>query len=626
MTEIKSHILSLIERFEKDTKSPPKPLEIGLKKEELITELFNTLQEKHGYTTLTQSEKTLKIREKIVIPHRYSPEYCMLVYLAKNKKMTLQDKSKYFKTHIQTQKLFLTLDQELITKDEDSPSWWNESVEMKSEKLWLPTKIDYSDSDMSCLNKSVTNIMSTSWFSAEKITFLTEKIQLEKELLEKQKEKMIQKNFKKTCSASSTSLLPDKMGEEQENSEEKEKPNPNSLMKIKLYPTKEQRKKLCQVFDGNRWAYNTIIENTEDIFFKEGVKVKDIKTVSRPLVQKKTMIDVKYLKEVPEESLDSAYRDIWKARDAMLAASRAKKQKTGKGFHCNGLSHRSRRDTSQSVEIRSRAITFKVNSDNSQGVTFWKKFFGKNNSVIQIKEKNPPIINYSCRIKKTRLNNYYLCIPYYKEIKKSTTTKTCAIDPGVRTMLTGYDPEGYIFEFGKEIDKIMKRNLLIDKLKSKIRSFKGKRNKRYNLKTEELRITEKIKNMIKDCHHKVSKWLSETYRKILLPKFQTSEMVNKIKRGIDKKTARKMMAWSHYSFKELLKHKMSMHGNQLIECTEEYTSKTCTSCGRINHLLGASKNFKCPYKDCNVQIDRDAGASRNIYLKNHKLLEESIVC
>ena len=114
----------------------------------------------------------------------------MLVYLAKNKKMTLQDKSKYFKTHIQTQKLFLTLDQELITKDEDSPTWWNESVEMKSEKSWLPTKIDYSDSDMSCLNKSVTSIMSTSWFSAEKITFLTEKIQLEKELLEKQKGKM----------------------------------------------------------------------------------------------------------------------------------------------------------------------------------------------------------------------------------------------------------------------------------------------------------------------------------------------------------------------------------------------------------------------------------------------------
>ena len=86
------------------------------------------------------------------------------------------------------------------------------------------------------------------------------------------------------------------------------------------------------------------------------------------------------------------------------------------------------------------------------------------------------------------------------------------------------------------------------------------------------------------------------------------------------------MAWSHYSFKELLKHKMSMNGNQLIECTEEYTSKTCTSCGSINHLLGSSKSFKCPFKDCNVKIDRDAGASRNIYLKNHKLLEESIVC
>lgn len=81
-----------------------------------------------------------------------------------------------------------------------------------------------------------------------------------------------------------------------------------------------------------------------------------------------------------------------------------------------------------------------------------------------------------------------------------------------------------------------------------------------------------------------------------------------------------MLCWSHYKFKELLRHKMNMNGNELIDCTEEYTSKTCTRCGRLNHLLDSSKTFTCPYKDCNLKIDRDIGAARNIYLKNHKLL------
>ena len=106
----------------------------------------------------------------------------------------------------------------------------------------------------------------------------------------------------------------------------------------------------------------------------------------------------------------------------------------------------------------------------------------------------------------------------------------------------------------------------------------------------------------------------------MLPKFETSQMVRKTNRAIGKETVRKMLGWSHYAFKVLLKHKMAMNGNKLIECTEEYTSKTCTRCGRINHLLGASKTFKCPYTDCQIKIDRDVGAARNIYVKNCNLL------
>ena len=48
--------------------------------------------------------------------------------------------------------------------------------------------------------------------------------------------------------------------------------------------------------------------------------------------------------------------------------------------------------------------------------------------------------------------------------------------------------------------------------------------------------------------------------------------------------------------------------------TEEYTSKTCTNCLKINYNLGSDKTFKCP--NCSLIIDRDVNGARNILLKN----------
>ena len=52
---------------------------------------------------------------------------------------------------------------------------------------------------------------------------------------------------------------------------------------------------------------------------------------------------------------------------------------------------------------------------------------------------------------------------------------------------------------------------------------------------------------------------------------------------------------------------------KVIECTEEYTSKTCEHCEQINDKLGGSKTFQCDL--CKVKMDRDANGMRNILLK-----------
>jgi putative transposase len=59
-----------------------------------------------------------------------------------------------------------------------------------------------------------------------------------------------------------------------------------------------------------------------------------------------------------------------------------------------------------------------------------------------------------------------------------------------------------------------------------------------------------------------------------------------------------------------------MYNKKLIIVDESYTSCTCGQCGHINNIKG-NEVFKC--SKCYLKIDRDAGGSRNILLKNLKL-------
>ena len=574
------------------------PSEIGPEMVSLISKLFETLQDKPGCMTSSQLDLIFQR------PREESPESYMLEFLAGNNNMTLQDKSNYFRLDSQTNKLFLTLDPDLTLRDRDFPNWWTESVKKMSQKLWLPTETELSDLDTNSLNRSVNNTMFESWFSANCQIF-----------------KEDPKNSKKIFSASSTSLSQDKTVGEQPNSNKKEKKlQPNGMKKIRIYPTKDQRIKLQKSFQANRWAYNQLTEKINMALATGKNLTQEFKEI-RPLIQKKTMkVPCEDMKKQNEQVFDSAFRDLKKAVKSTMAASSMKKIKTGKGFFVHEFQFRKKKSDSINFEIRSRDIK-EVSECKLHYFTLWPKVFGKDDCLFRVKEELGEV-NYSVRIQKTRVGRYYLCIPTYTDPEISKTTRTCAIDPGVRTMLTGYDPDGLVFEYGKNIDSIAKRWLLADKIKGRLRRFAGKRNERYNYKRKQMDLYAKIKRMIKDCHHKISKWLSKRYHKVLLPKFETSKMITKINRKLHRTTVRKMQGWSHYAFRILLKHKMEQNGNQLIECTEEYTSKTCGSCGRINHGLGSSKSFICPQPSCELRIDRDIGAARNIFLKNSHLFQK----
>jgi putative transposase len=84
------------------------------------------------------------------------------------------------------------------------------------------------------------------------------------------------------------------------------------------------------------------------------------------------------------------------------------------------------------------------------------------------------------------------------------------------------------------------------------------------------------------------------------------------RRVLGKKTCRKLAQMSHGRFREFLLHKAQEYGTKIIICDEYWTSKTCTSCGKIKEDLGSAKVFSCA---CGSTHGRDAGAARNILLR-----------
>ena len=57
----------------------------------------------------------------------------------------------------------------------------------------------------------------------------------------------------------------------------------------------------------------------------------------------------------------------------------------------------------------------------------------------------------------------------------------------------------------------------------------------------------------------------------------------------------------------------TMRNKRVLECTEEYTSKTCTRCGVIKRNLGGSEIYSCEH--CDLLTLRDINGARNILIK-----------
>lgn len=262
--------------------------------------------------------------------------------------------------------------------------------------------------------------------------------------------------------------------------------------------------------------------------------------------------------------------------------------------------------------------TIKFNNSNYRQGRWYPNLTKKLNFTTS--EPIPNTTRYASQLIKLKTGEWFAV--FLEEVKPSPSNSegAIALDPGVRTFLTGFDGQKFL-EIGKgDMGKITRLCQHLDNLMSRIAKSQSSR-QRKKMRLAAAKMRQRIRNLVDECHKQTANFLVKNYKVIFLPKFETSQMTDRKKRKIRTKTARAMLTWAHYRFKQVLKNKAVLSGCYVVDVTEEFTSKTCTKCGHVHTKLGGSKSFKCP--ECGHQLDRDWNGALGIMLK--ALRDTSIV-
>lgn len=389
--------------------------------------------------------------------------------------------------------------------------------------------------------------------------------------------------------------------------------NPLRARRIRVYPTPEQEQVILKWFGACRIVYNQGVEMTRD----------DASQVSITTLRERTKSDENkekhpWLFKVPEDVRSGALRDLIKAKAAHFAKLRKMRDADPSANLACNFKFRSRRDRQQSFEIRARDWGRPLHKLGKQKISDYAPLFGK--EVLKGAEDLPETLEATCRFIRDRLGHYYVCLVRQVAIRSENQAPTSpqgvvALDPGVRTFQTCYDADGLVAEWGEaDMERLFKDCYAADRLQKRIKETKGNSTKRYKRRMAWHRLLQRIRHKVDEVHKKLSAWLCENYRVVLLPKFETQNMVRRRDRKLNSKTARSMCTWSHFRFRQRLLHTAELYPwCTIVVCDEQYTSKTCGACGRIHATLGSNKTFCCPA--CGYTADRDISAARNILLR-----------
>jgi putative transposase len=351
--------------------------------------------------------------------------------------------------------------------------------------------------------------------------------------------------------------------------------------KIRLYPTASQRATFRKWFGASRYVYNQTIDYIHKLDGPRPHWMALFKIIRDALP---TWAD-----EIPFQIKKIAVKDASEA----FSAAKIRTKRTGEPF---SMKFRSRKDIQQSCFLPGSAI---------QRAGLYPTISGKGLHYAEsLPEHGDGRLLY-------RQGRWYVALSYKQTMPKSEKqARMVALDPGVRTFQTFFSPDmaGAIglHDFGR----IARLCLHLDDLLSRIATCPDKK-RRYRMRRAANRMRWKIRDLRDELHWKTARFLVDNFDIILLPTFETSQMVTKTARKIRSKTVRAMLTYAHFEFKQRLKALAIQAGKIVLDVCEAYTSKTCSWSGqRVN--VGSSETIR---GSDGIRMHRDANGARGIFLR-----------
>ena len=503
----------------------------------------------------SNTSKQTQVSEDLMLPLFCNPlpteeRLFMPVSQVETKKTTSQVKSEKCEAVTPTTKSSKTSEAVSTSKEKDCKPYWTPSCLEKSQKLLSLTETACVGSDLNFSNPWPINTTVGSWFSTTLHS-------------------APKPNSSKTSFPSFTFFPPDFTVSGGTVVRSK---------KIRIYPKAENLPRWKKYLGLTRYWFNKAVE------YLKGEDTKASLQEVRRLQQK----------EHPDWALDCPQRIREHAFADAVGAVKNAKLKYKKTGQFQEVSWRTRKDPRQRFGFDKNSI--------QEDFIFAKHhdrlyFTSSEGSVAELEGTEVVFEN----------GRWFAILPQRRCVVKPENQRQpiIALDPGVRTFMSLYGL-GVYGDFGKgDFGRIRRLCCHLDELMSKI--AKSKRRQRQRMKKASQRLRWRIRNLVDDLHKKLAYFLVTRFDVILLPTFETQKMVSKL----HSKTARAMMTWAHYRFKQHLKAKAEEYSAVVVDVNEAYTSKTCSYCGKI-HNIGSKKRMRC---SCGVDVDRDHQGARGILLR-----------
>lgn len=581
-------------------------------KEELIFQVF-----KQCVIMLLLIKRSQKFRNKI---------FCMLECPQKSSWTIFLGKLTSSKDQSMLNILLLRiLVQELISREKEFQPFWTPAYKEISEKLLLPTKTDSVDSDLN---------LSKCWLQRQEVRSRFLKIHTTEH---------VNKNSPTTFFPSSMSFHVDKWANEAMPIADLK------TVKIKLYPTKNQKKILDEFIDTSRYVYNKTVEYIKNGHKPRHGELRDL------LVTKETRKGHEDYKEYDEQILklkakklefldsdqihqiDVEIRQIQQhRRDHMKQFPYQRNHLvkdfelfTAKDIRDNAVrrccdAHKTGFSNLKAGNIKYFNMKFQKKSSPRQMI----ELTPKNISIVQGKVKIlPETFKDDCYITLSKTNarkfknlviqrnvdivrekhHYYLHVCVETEFTEPKEINTIAgVDMGIRTFATIHSNS--LKECKTTITEYKHDSTLLERLNKKLDILKQCR---LHIRKKQFDKVEKRKCDVVDKLH----WdfINDILKKNDVIYFGDIKSHDIVKGGKNKILNRNMNDLKFHVLKQRLSYKASLCGKLVFLTPEPYTTKTCSSCGTINNFVGCNEVFDC--SKCGLRTGRDVNASKNIKMK-----------